>query len=454
MARKAIVLLSGGLDSAVCLYLAKSEGYICDCLFFEYGQRHAAEKRYAALLAEQAGSRLECVRICLPWGGSSLIDCEAVIPAGRSPDKIREGGIPSTYVPGRNTIFLGMAASFAEAAGAEAIFIGAHQDDSSGYPDCTRDYLEKFEHMIKSGTRAGREGRLGLKYPLIDMSKSGIIKLGTRLKVPFELTRSCYERGDTPCGVCDACVLRAKGFSEANVKDPAVKDATAEISDIFSSIQGEGIFLGERQIFVRFKECNLTCDYCDERTGAATHTYTAGKLAEKVSAIEKTEGGHHSVSLTGGEPLCYAGFLKQLLPVLRGAGMKIYLETNGTLPGELKKVIDLVDIIAMDLKLPSATRSADHWREHAEFLRIAAAKTVFVKAVVTRDTYAGDVEKAARLVRECGRSIPFIIQPASPAGNAFSPGERALAGFMEIGIRNGLESVEVIGQKHKEWGVK
>jgi 7-cyano-7-deazaguanine synthase len=451
--RKAIILLSGGLDSATCLYIAKKEGYDCLCLFFDYGQRHKVEEEYAARLARRAGAELLTVKLELPWKGSSLLDGTIGLPSGRSIDDIGKG-IPSTYVPGRNTIFLSMAVSYAEASGAEAVFIGAHSGDSSGYPDCRRGYLEAFDRVIKAGTKAGLEGSLALRFPLIDMDKGRIIKLGASLGVPFGLTWSCYEGGERPCERCDSCILRAKGFAAASMKDPLMSGAEAEIADIFSSVQGEGTMLGSRQIFIRFKDCNMRCVFCDEPRGAVSPAYSPQALMDKVELLEKSEGAHHSVSITGGEPLCYADFLEKFLPLLRKKGIKVYLETNGTMPEELERIIDYVDIVAMDIKLPSSTLEKAMWGEHAGFLKIAAKKKAFVKVVVTRDTTEEDVARAARLVKEAGEDIPLIIQPASPAQKAHPPEIAAVNRFMRIGLENRLKNVSVIPQMHKEWGVK
>jgi len=220
MKKKAVVLLSGGLDSAVTLYSAKAEGYECHCLTFDYGQRHRKEIELARRLAEKSGASFRLVELKLPWSGSSLLDKGTDLPRDRSIDEIRSG-IPNTYVPARNTIFLGIAASFAETIGARAIFIGAHSEDSSGYPDCRTEYLELFDKIVKCGTRAGLEGKLGLRFPLIDKNKARIITLGHSLGVPFEFAWSCYEGGPKVCMRCDSCVLRAKGFQEAGLKDPA-----------------------------------------------------------------------------------------------------------------------------------------------------------------------------------------------------------------------------------------
>lgn len=218
--KRAVVLLSGGLDSAVALYAALAKGYECRALSFDYGQRHKRELRSARALARSAGTSLKSVRIRFPWKGSSLVDTSRRLPRLRSAAMIASGGIPSTYVPARNTIFLSIAASYAEAVGATAIFIGAHTGDSSGYPDCRPDYLEAFGRVVSLGTKRGVEGRLRLEYPLIGLSKAGIIKLGMKLGVPFKNTWSCYAGTKRPCGVCDSCVLRAKGFKDAAIADP------------------------------------------------------------------------------------------------------------------------------------------------------------------------------------------------------------------------------------------
>lgn len=219
MNNKAVVLLSGGLDSAVTLYYAISRGYLCQCLIFDYGQRHKKEILQAKRIAKSAETGFRVVNISLPWKGSSLLDKKVRLPLDRSIKEIKKG-IPVTYVPARNTIFLSIAASFAEAIGARDIFIGAHFEDSSGYPDCRKRYLEAFQDVINAGTKAGLEGNLRLRYPLIDKTKGDIIKVGKRLKVPFQLTWSCYKGGARPCMRCDSCILRAKGFKAAAMVDP------------------------------------------------------------------------------------------------------------------------------------------------------------------------------------------------------------------------------------------
>jgi len=210
--KKAVVLLSGGLDSAVTLYFAKSNKYECRVLIFDYGQRHRREIEAGKRVARRAGVKFEVIRISLPWKGSSLLD-------KRNISRSKGSGIPSTYVPARNIIFLSFALSFAEACGASAIFIGAHAQDYSGYPDCRPEFFRAFNKVALTGTKTGVEKKgIEIKTPLINMGKADIIRLGNRLKVPFELTWSCYKGGRTPCGKCDSCHYRNKGFKEAGIK--------------------------------------------------------------------------------------------------------------------------------------------------------------------------------------------------------------------------------------------
>ena len=204
--KKAIVLLSGGLDSTTTLYYALERGYKCHALIFDYGQRHRRELRSAVAVARRVKVTYKIIKFKLPWKGSSLLDTKIKIP---SREKMK--GIPSTYVPARNTIFLSFALSYAEAIGAEAIFIGANAIDFSGYPDCRPDFYKAFQKVIQKGTK---KKTIRVLTPLINLTKAEIIRLGMRLGAPLELTWSCYKGGKTPCGVCDSCRLRRKGFDE------------------------------------------------------------------------------------------------------------------------------------------------------------------------------------------------------------------------------------------------
>jgi len=216
--RRAIVLLSGGLDSAVTLYIAKSAGFNCSCLTFDYGQRHRREIKNAKELARKSNCSLEIINIKLPWKGSALFGKNIRVSKHLRIKEVKDS-IPSTYVPARNTIFLSFALSYAEASNANAIFIGAHAQDYSGYPDCREKFLSAFKKVMNTGTVLGREIRL--IAPVLKMNKAKIIKLGAKLGVPFEHTWSCYSQGKVPCGKCESCNFRDKGFKEAGLIDPA-----------------------------------------------------------------------------------------------------------------------------------------------------------------------------------------------------------------------------------------
>ncbi|MGM0376891.1 MAG: 7-cyano-7-deazaguanine synthase QueC [Bacteroidota bacterium] len=219
---KAVVLLSGGLDSAVTLYLAKSEGYDIYALSFDYGQRHNRELRAAREIAEEAGvAGHQTITLKLDqWGGSSLTDQSMDVENG----DIDRDDIPVTYVPARNMVFLSVAASYAEAIGAQNIFIGVSQVDYSGYVDCRQSFLDAMENAINLGTVMGAEKNqpIRLHAPFVHKTKAEEIRLGEELKVPFELTWSCYRGGEKPCGTCDSCLLRARAFQEAGVEDKAL----------------------------------------------------------------------------------------------------------------------------------------------------------------------------------------------------------------------------------------
>lgn len=220
----------------------------------------------------------------------------------------------------------------------------------------------------------------------------------------------------------------------------------AKIVEIFSSIQGEGPYVGERQVFVRFFGCNMSCRFCDERKKTDFLEYSEEGLVEKIIAE-----GEATVSLTGGEPLLQADFLKAILPVLKERGLKIYLETNGVLKHALLKVMDHVDIISMDVKLPSSTGRGAYWDAHSEFLKEAVRKEVFIKSVVTPKTLLSDIEKAASLVKAVDKNIPFIIQPVSYNDNI--EGIDELDTFFDS-AKNTLDDVRIIPQVHKILGVK
>ena len=215
--KKAIVLLSGGMDSAVAFYIARRT-YQCHVLVFDYGQKAKGEIDYALKLSEMAGCENRVLKISLPWKGSSLLDENKAIPDGKN---AACGEIPDTYVPARNIIFLSYAVSFAEAINAEAVFIGAHQLDFSNYPDCRSEFFNSMRKAILWGTKKGSEGDpVEIITPIIDMTKKEIVELGVKLGVPFEHTWSCYKSGERPCLECESCMFRQKAFEELGIQDP------------------------------------------------------------------------------------------------------------------------------------------------------------------------------------------------------------------------------------------
>jgi len=223
--KKAVVLLSGGVDSSTALYVAREEGYDVYALSIRYGQRHAIELEAARKVARAAGVQEHLVvGIDMRSIGGSALTADIEVPKHAAYEEVRGGRapIPATYVPARNTIFLSLALGWAEVLGAEDIFIGANAVDYSGYPDCRPEYIRAFEEMANLATRASVEGsmRFRIRAPLIEMSKADIIRTGRRLGLDYSLTWSCYDpRPDgKPCGTCDSCLLREKGFREAEAK--------------------------------------------------------------------------------------------------------------------------------------------------------------------------------------------------------------------------------------------
>jgi 7-cyano-7-deazaguanine synthase len=221
--RRAVVLLSGGLDSATALAVALREGYTCHALSFDYGQRHRFELQAASRIAAALGAaEHRVVGLDLrAIGGSALTD-DIDVPRAGSEDAAVNSRIPVTYVPARNLVFLSLAAGYAEVVGAQDLYIGVNAVDYSGYPDCRPEFIESFEQTVNLGTRAGVEGRtLKVNVPLSGMSKAEIIRLGVSLGVDYSLTHSCYDPSENgaACGRCDSCSIRRRGFAEAGVED-------------------------------------------------------------------------------------------------------------------------------------------------------------------------------------------------------------------------------------------
>ncbi len=230
----------------------------------------------------------------------------------------------------------------------------------------------------------------------------------------------------------------------------------ARVSEIFSSLQGEGIYWGEKQIFVRFFGCNMKCVYCDEEEKTFIGPYEEldkPALRARVLELESEKGPHHSVSLTGGEPLLYADFLKRFLPLLKEDGFLTYLETNGTHPERLKELLSWIDIIAMDIKPPSATKDRPFWEEHRRFLEVGRTKALFVKIVVTKETLTEEIAQAVGEIARVDRSIPLVLQPVTPYGEIYEPIPSDSLFLFETLAARSLQNVRTIPQLHKLVGI-
>ena len=227
------------------------------------------------------------------------------------------------------------------------------------------------------------------------------------------------------------------------------------ITEIFTSIQGEGLFVGERQIFIRFAGCNLKCDYCDTKNSLRVNELTSERVLNKIKTLKK--GKIHSVSLTGGEPLLHADFLQGFLPQMKKMGLKTYLETNGTLPEELKKIIKMTDYVAMDIKLPSAGNPAC-WEKHRAFLEVLNNSYIkpgdfFVKIVLTSKTRAAEIKKAVSIIAGVSRYIPLVLQPVTPISTVRNIVPKNIFAFQNQAL-DCLAVVKVIPQMHKILGVR
>lgn len=247
-----------------------------------------------------------------------------------------------------------------------------------------------------------------------------------------------------------------------------MSSSDAQLCEVFQSFQGEGPYLGERQVFVRFAGCNLSCEYCDSPQALVIpETYkvisdpiqnfknpaSAPDLLGQIRSFLKPKGVVHSISLTGGEPLLQVDFLKNFLPELKKEGLPIYLETNGVLPKHLEEVIDLIDIVSLDYKLPSATGLSSYASEHRQAIEIAYTKEIFVKMVFTRETKAKEVDGAASLIAAIDPNILTILQPVTPFGKIkHRPQAQEIFAFHNLAKRH-LKRVRVIPQVHKLLGL-
>ncbi|WP_230271434.1 7-cyano-7-deazaguanine synthase QueC [Deinococcus sp. 6YEL10] len=226
--KRAVVLLSGGLDSSTVLGMATRDGYACTALSFRYGQRHTVELERAATVAAHFGAVHRVIDINIgSFGGSALTDESMVVPT----DGTEDGVIPPTYVPGRNTVFIAVGLSLAEAIDAERVFLGINAVDYSGYPDCRPEYLSAYQTLADLATKAGLEGRGALlTAPLAQLTKADIVREALAVGVPIEVTWSCYQGGEQPCGVCDSCRIRDRALIEAGRPDLATRYAQARLA--------------------------------------------------------------------------------------------------------------------------------------------------------------------------------------------------------------------------------
>jgi len=233
-------------------------------------------------------------------------------------------------------------------------------------------------------------------------------------------------------------------------------EKTARIIEVFPSIQGEGIYVGCSHLFVRFWNCNMACHYCDTDYKGPYQEYDSNRLTSEVRSLLETEGPFHAVSLTGGEPLLWARFLRGWLPALKGMGQTTYLETNGTMPDALREILPWIDIVAMDLKPPSATADRPVWPAHAEFLRAAhsSGKEIFVKIIVTAETKEEELRQSYELVADVNREIPVILQPVTPWGPVReAPSQEQIFRWARAGA-GVLTDVRVLPQVHRMMGVR
>lgn len=233
-------------------------------------------------------------------------------------------------------------------------------------------------------------------------------------------------------------------------------EKTARIIEVFPSLQGEGVHVGKPHLFIRFWNCNMSCSYCDTDYKGPYREYTSEALLAEVEGLIGSAGPFHAVSLTGGEPLLWAPFLKDWLPRLKALGQKTYLETNGTLHAPLKQLMEWIDIIAMDVKPPTATGDREVWRENEEFLKVSreAGKEIFVKVIVTSNTSDDEVRRSVELVRSVGADIPLILQPVTPWGEAKEgPAPEQITRWKAWATER-LADVRVLPQMHKIWGVR
>ncbi|MBL8064854.1 MAG: 7-cyano-7-deazaguanine synthase QueC [Chthonomonadaceae bacterium] len=438
--KRAVVLLSGGLDSATVLALAKQSGYECHALTIEYGQRHIIEKECAQTVAKTIGvasHKIAHVDLRL-FGGSALTDDIDVPKSGTG-----DGEVPVTYVPARNTVFLSMALAYAEVVGASAIFVGVNAVDYSGYPDCRPEFVTAFQALARVATKATVEGHeVVIEAPLINMGKPEIIRMGIELGVDYGETSSCYDpcESGAPCGECDSCRIRQKAFSDIGETDPRLSfcrelkttGATLPICEIFDSVQGEGIWAGTPSTFVRVSGCNLRCSWCD--TPYASWNPEGSPLSI-TDIVNQTV--HNHVVVTGGEPMMFEA-IEDLTKRLKSLGRTVTIETAGTFFRRLP-----ADLVSISPKLANSTPVGE-WKARHESRRISIDNlsklietyNVQLKFVVDHihEDFA-EIESLIRLLPHVEPGRILVMAQGTDAGSLHQKEREALPHVMERGWR-------------------
>ncbi|MBN1769956.1 MAG: 7-cyano-7-deazaguanine synthase QueC [Deltaproteobacteria bacterium] len=377
---RTVVLLSGGLDSAVAAACARADGFEVHALTVRYGQRHAVELEAARRVAAALGvASHRVVDLDLRAIGGSALTADLPLPpaaasasAGAGP-AAAASAVPATYVPARNTILLGLALAHAEVLGAADVYLGVSSVDYSGYPDCRPAFIEAFERLARVATKAGAEDgvRFRIHAPLQHLTKAETIRRGLELGVDFSLTHTCYDPAPdgAACGRCDSCRLRREGFAAAGVPDPTryappatAQPATVRVLELYRTLQGETTFAGAPCVIVRCSGCPLRCSYCD--TAYARQSEGLELSVEEV-VRSVAELGPGIVAVTGGEPLAQPGALA-LLRALCDTGRTVLLETSGAF--DIAPVDPRVRRI-LDVKTPGSGMEEHNRPENRALLR-------------------------------------------------------------------------------------
>lgn len=424
---RAVVLLSGGLDSAVAAAWAKADGFEVHALTVRYGQRHAAELEAARRVAASLGlASHRVVDLDLRAIGGSALTAEIPVPhVGPATTPPTDGTaapggtVPVTYVPARNTILLGLALAHAEVLGAADVYLGVSSVDYSGYPDCRPAFVEAFERLAQVATKAGAEDgvRFRIHAPLQRLTKAETIRRGVELGVDLARTHTCYDPAPdgAACGRCDSCRLRAEGFAAAGVPDPTryapaaatAKPATVRVLELYRTLQGETSFAGVPCAIVRLAGCPLRCSYCDTAYARQSEglELSVAELARDVLAL-----GPGLVAVTGGEPLAQPGTLA-LLRALCDAGRTVLLETSGAF--DIAPVDPRVRRI-LDVKTPGSGMEERNRPENLALLR-STDELKFV--LVDRGDYewSRELVRRERLAERCEVLFSPVRERLDPA---------------------------------------